>query len=569
MLASRWVRFKRSGWRLACAFLGTVMSAGLGTSLLAGTDIDDDAGRVLAAVPISLLLWVWGAFLSPAIYRSDDEILFALTPLTPRRFFARNLRNFFSVHVYLFVAVPWLLWWLVSHDSGDTIDPLIPVSGFLTYYVLLLGPASEYLGGQWSPSRILFVPRHILRFGVVPVLLVAAAGAMSLFLAMRSSLDVLRSIVDSLLQAGALGLATITVVSPASGVAALAERDANHELLLAFCVSFALILAWQLIDIARAVRSSVTQSENRQLEAWLDHRTELIEQADEFSEMEEGALQAWSAERAKLEISAQPNDAAYHTDPPPVLNDSGPLEYDTSYSPENQMLRHAKYAQSAAGVSGVLPFLRRNSIRIAWFTLVLVLIGLGDRSSRGDGKATMNIAAFVVFGRGMLILARSAAWEPITRMCLAVPVRVPRLAAFAWRAQFGFDFVWDLVFAAAFVFLSGAPIWSMAALLIGFQFVRLSGHLSTFVRLTRRKGALQDLSLHQCLELFVGTGTVVWFAVVSTSDDLRPALSDPTLYVILLLAWILPVAYGSLTILWRHRRADMSLMRNRLAQWGV
>ena len=565
MFGWRWERFKHSVGVVAVAFLATIMSGGFAFGLLGNVRPEDAAGRVLGTTLLSAVIWLWAFFHGNTFAASRDSVLFYLTPLTPRRYYFRNARNRWTAHAYFLLGVPFGTWGMIGITRNEPIDPLIITCAFLAYYAVLLGPVAERLSGPWSPTRLLFLPRHLLRFGIAKVVVAVGVLVGSYFIAPKPVLDGLRSGAQALLDLGPAGLAIITAISPASGVAALVEEHAQRGPLIALCTCFSALIVWELRSIARAFTGSVQALEGHELESWLERRREWIEKSEEAADKESEALEKWSAKRATLAAESPPAQAALAADAQENAPPDGPSpDYDEMIAPEAQLLRHALYARKAPRVSGFFASARRNTWRIAWFGLTLIVVGRDFISSRPTDSLLPFFGVLALLGRASIGWGTAPWWEVLVRINLAVPVRVPRLAARIWWSRIGSDLLWDAIAIGLFISLTKSPLWTAAPLWFALQLVGVSGYVGTWILLTRRKGRLRDLSLYQCLELLV---FIVAFASFASDWQAHAWMGSPGPYISLISALIVLLLIGAVILAWRHRRADMSLPRDILARW--
>jgi hypothetical protein len=204
-----------------------------------------------------------------------------------------------------------------------------------------------------------------------------------------------------------------------------------------------------------------------------------------------------------------------------------------------------------------------------WLLTLVLTFQVGRLALNADQHSLpLLLAAGVVFFRGTVAANAGVWWEPMLRLSMGVPVRLRVLAARAFADKFGMDLLIDGAAAALGVVLTGSPLWVGPVVVIAFQLVRVSSYLRMWLRLTRGKGKLGDVTLYMGLELVLYA--IVFIALIFDTVERNTVklTFEPTPYIALLVVGAFVIILGLMTLWWRYRRADTSHMRNGLATWG-
>ncbi len=545
----RWHRLKSL---LGLALFGVVcvcIAYGALTWLFPADGASDSAARVIRAVPLCALLWIFALYVSRLVLHTSDAALVAIAPLSIARYVRRNCLLNSPVVFAAIIVGPVLLVWFVTSASGMTAldrtawDALSIANLVLLYLAVVLAPTAESVPGTYRAIPWLFVLRIPFRrwFWRASLLLVVGVGAN--WPSNGAVYRGLTSVVEWILALGPPGYFLLTLLSPLSGAVTQDVISRETQAVLAFVLVVTVL--WELRAIVYVFTHDQTQWESGDLDAWLDVRETALAQHDRDISEEELQLENWSSQLVTFESDSNTRAAR-----------SSMLGYDSSISPESQVARHAEAdarRSRDASTSQVSKATDGNGLMVL---LLLFWVGwLGSRTAWQEAH-WLGFAALAVVA--LVNQASGEWWKSRLTLSVSVPVRFPQLVRVAGAHRWKYSVLTASVGAGLFVTSWDQPVWTIIPWVIGLQLLSTAGHAQFWFTIARMSGSRWYEDLWQLTALTAWVGVFGSIALVRTSE-LWP-LPRP------LGPWWVPIAAGlscvivSIVLARRlHRRSDYSI----------
>lgn len=504
---------------------------------------NDSAQAAIMGALITLVAWGLGHIVSGAILRSADEALFAIAPLTVKRYVLRNIQIRWPVFLYLLLLPAALVWyWFHVHVSGSfglaKWDLHNLINAVLVYFVALLGPLSESSPFPVRLSYGFFAARHGLIRVVLPLIPIALIGGIVNWLYDGVVVDWILAQVAAFLALGPLAWVVATLLFPAVGPVVQSAAPAGHW--------FATALTAYLVAVLVEEFSSIIRSFTKEQRTWeVDNTQAYIDQRDDLSEQEE---------QKQIEMDESFTKQFAFADGF-AKGISGDTEYGETLSPERVVVKERVRVNSAdtrPQHAVWLPFYYAFNYPAISMVLALACVSLWVNRGSSDGVLPwMGVAV----GIGSAYAAGGRMRETI-ETCLSLPVRQFRLGVLSLSAYATRDLVRDaLVIGFALIALPVSPVWAIVFWLT-LRVVHLTGGLATMLSLRASLRSNFYLNTQQLTGVVALFSPIVYSAVVFENNEAN--FLDNWILLITALAFGL---FTGILVLWTHRGCDSTPLR--------
>ena len=503
----------------------------------------------------NVVVWVSGVLATLAITHSSDASLWYLTPLTPRRYYTKNLERVALLFLTVYVAVPDALiaCAVMTMKFSDTPVPILSrhflVNAALLYYLALAVPLSEAMTGKRNLTALVFVLRHPLRWlsWTGPLILIVLVFTKGWWTPLVEA--PIRRVLDALMGAGVPGQAIILILSPMSAIAAAVNAPENAAMSWFITAFLLLMLAWSIRGIYGAMRRTAPDIELEQVQYWSDHKEELEEAEEEA--MLEGERQD---EGSVVAFASLEKDSGLGNEAP------DPLHYESAHSPERQVLRHKRHwlkprARTAA--------LRHRAVAFVmvhlWWIVVCACWVLWLNSAGSD--STRLLLFMGLFWMAFLSCAASA-----FRLCqgagtgIGLPLRWPKLIVMDYASSLRRNALADFLAALLLTEVAGSGAADTFLLFVYILVTRLYWYVFLWLLSLRYNGRkwIARANLLVLLSALLAKFVVLTAAAEERAQmDAGPAVSPELLALLSVIAGLLGLACLSLLFALRKSGTDV------------
>ena len=411
-------------------------------------------------------LWVVGLCFASTILSTNDFVLFYLTPLTPRRYFSRNLKHMAIALLLVFAVAPVAAAVIYAKidvfEHSVRVTPLFIANFILTYLLVFFVILQEAIsGGLWSKG--FFLARVIAIF-----LLRGVARAMSYMWKANAALALVNFVVlglgiffsaptvasileqwllEPLVRAGPVGLLILYALAPFAGLFYFHQPDSPQTAQWLLAALLGLLFAGCLRSIWKGWSVMPAELEQRGFADWTAQR-------EGIEEHEEAAYREEEMRRKPVGHAAADGFPDGAEDSSAACSGEGTLAYDPSLAPEPQSWRHFRFWTHDEA---------RYVSRWTWFVLVAWLvygfIEFHERSKELKRFAhEQMLLAALILGWWIVMTWRADRVRKMLERLPAFPGRWPLLT---WALLRSSPYLWvsDVLAALLVVVLGHLPLW--------------------------------------------------------------------------------------------------------------
>jgi hypothetical protein len=527
------------------------------------------------------VFWVLGIVLAGKVCDTSDKDLFLLTPLTPSRYLCRNLTRVFPALIVLFGAFPvlvgWLLWVFDATNRFAALPFPLYVSIVLTLLLAFLVPLNEGLtGGRWSNGffflRVIVVA--LLRLVVLlfdaagkvlgrAAILLAPVAAFAVYRAFPWTTDLLMSGLDSLVEAGPVGVLVYYLLVPVGGIIHLCMSDSSESVQWAVAALLLFVTVGCLISIARHWNTLPREIDEHMYDFWTDWREEI----EELERDEQKKRQRWRQEFCNVYddgILERENEAA------PLNGKERRLAYKRHLPPERQLCRHDLFWSPVPVYVSLWLVLALVAWGVCFGIEMLVRNDLGNHLT---SKGVLMMALFACTWFSALVSTENAKSD--ISAIPPIPLRWPGWIWTAFLHTRNGVLLADALVAGLYVYIGRLSILWLPVFLFAFLLLRISTRAGIFCSIVNETG-------HTFTALFYAIGMALsllgsffggaLYLVTGVTSIYEP---NPTVLAPLCFAMLAPVVIAflgaamTLALEFRRGRTQVMVVPPRNWFWSI